>query len=77
VEPVSIDVIPLPRGDLGGWAGRKPRFIGLSMGYVMQLFDTRRETDIVLFMNSCLHVLSVMSGEDLLQVLVNIWFHDH
>ena len=77
MEHVSIDVIPLPRGDLGGWARRKPRFIGLPMGYVLQLFDPRREIDLVLFLDPCLHALSVMSGVDLLQVLVNIWFHNY
>jgi hypothetical protein len=66
VELVSIDVIPLPRGDLGGWARRKPRFIRLSTGYVLQLFDPRRETDLMLFLDLCLHALSVMSDADFL-----------
>ena len=66
MEHISIYVIPLPRGDLGGWAGRKPRFIGLSMGYVLQLFDPHRETDLMLFLDPCLCVLSIMSGVDLL-----------
>jgi len=49
VEPLCIDVIPLPQGDLGGQARHKPRFIGFSMGYVLEFFDPRRETDLVLF----------------------------
>ena len=77
MEPISIDVVPLPHGDLGGWAGCKPRFNGLSMGYVLQLFDPRREIDLVLFLDPCLRALSIMSGAYLLQVLVNIWFHNY
>jgi hypothetical protein len=31
----------------------------------------------VLFLHPCLHVLPIMSGTDLVQVLLNIGFHDH
>ena len=77
MEPVSIDVIPLQRGDLGGWVGRKPCFIELSMGYVLQLFDPRRETDLMLFLDPCLRAIPVMSSAELVQVLLNVGFHDH
>ena len=76
VEPVSIDVIPLPRGDLGGWAGRKPHFIGLSTGYVL-LLEPHYKTALVLFLDPCLCALPVMSGADLIQVLLNVGFYDH
>ena len=80
MEPVSIDIIPLPRGDLGGRAEHKPRngffFIGSSMGYVL-LFEPCHETALVLLLDPCLRALLIMCGADLFQVLYNVFLHDH
>ena len=80
VEPISIDVIPLPCGDLGGRARRKTLnglcFISFSMGYVL-LLEPHRETALVLFLHPCLRALPIMSGADLIQVLLNVGFYDH
>ena len=80
VEPVSIDVIPLPCGDLSGQARHKPlnglRFIDFSMGYVLFL-EPHRKTALVLFLHPCLRALPIMSDMDLVQVLLNVGFHGH
>ena len=80
MEPISIDVILLTHGDLGGWAERKPlnslRFIGFSMGYVL-LLEPHYKTALVLFVDPCLCALPVMSGADLIQMLLNVGFYDH
>jgi hypothetical protein len=65
VEPISIDVIPFPRDDLGGRAGCKPRFSRFSIGRYALLFDPRREIDLVLSLYPCLHA-STTSTMDLL-----------
>jgi hypothetical protein len=76
VEPVSIDVIPLPQGDLGGQARHKPRFSRFSIGRCALLFDAHHEIDLMLYLYPCLRV-SVTSMADLLQVLLNPLVHYH
>ena len=76
VKPVSIDVIPLPRGDLGRQAVRKPRLIRFAIARYALMFDPHHEIDLVLSLYPSL-CASVTTTTELFHMLLNPLIHDN